>query len=141
MSRDRVAAVLLTFAAVGAAGAGLTTLVSLGDAQGEARVSELWHGWGLLFFAGVFVLLARAPRAYSGLWFLVVANKVALTMSLAWLAVASGSSEALTSALVDGALTVLLVVALVITREVRPSYVPGADRERAASPEHAATSS
>ena len=42
---------------------------------------ETWRAYGLVVFAGLFALLAWNPLGHRGLWELVIAHKVALTVT------------------------------------------------------------
>jgi hypothetical protein len=70
--------------------------------------------FGFPVFAGLFVILAAAPRRTSGLWELVIANKVALTIAGAtFLSDIDGKNDFLYG---DGILSALLIAAYVLTR-------------------------
>ncbi|MGI9611516.1 MAG: hypothetical protein ACR2QO_01315 [Acidimicrobiales bacterium] len=112
--RDRIAQVILGLCAVGAGFATATAIGDVADAEGTARLAETWRLFGLPVFAGLFIILAVAPRRVSGLWELVIANKIALVVAGAtFLSGVEGSSDFV---YVDGILVVLLVAAYVLTR-------------------------
>lgn len=118
MTRQRLAVVLLVVAAVGAAIGGASVLLALGDVDGAHRTAEIWRGWGLLFFAGLFVVLARTPSAPAALWWLVVANKAALAVSMG---VAGEPALAVT----DAVLAALVLVAYVLSQPDVPEPASG----------------
>ena len=68
-------------------------------------------------FAGLFVLLALRPRAMPGVWELAIFDKAALTLTaMTWLSAEPPVADAAVVVTVDGALTVLLVAAYLLTR-------------------------
>ncbi|GIF49625.1 hypothetical protein DFJ67_4091 [Asanoa ferruginea] len=116
MSRDRVAKIMLWLAAAGAAGAALSSAGALWDADGGAKVVETWRAYGFVVFAGLFVLLALAPRGYRGVWELVIFHKVALTVTALLYAAHGGIADTATIVAWDGSVSVLLVGAYVLSR-------------------------
>ena len=114
--RERAAQALLWLAAVAAAGSAVSAVSDVAAAGGTTRVVETWRAYGFLVFAGLFVLLALRPHGYRGVWELVIANKVALTVTA--LAYASSGGIAGTGTIIgwDGGLSVLLVAAYVLSR-------------------------
>ncbi|MFW2381061.1 MAG: hypothetical protein ACN4GZ_04825 [Acidimicrobiales bacterium] len=112
--RDRWATVILGLCAVGAGFATATAISDVADAEGTARLAETWRLFGLPVFAGIFVILAAAPRRVAGLWELVIANKIALVLAGAtFLSGVEGSSDFV---YVDGALVAMLTAAYVLTQ-------------------------
>ena len=75
--RDRIASGLLALCALGALAATATAATELSDIEGTARLAETWRLFGFPVFAGLFLILARAPRRIAGLWELILANKMA----------------------------------------------------------------
>ena len=113
--RDRIAALLLVIAAIGAIGACIMTLLS-GDLGNPAlQVPLIWQATGYIVFAGLFLLLAAAPRAYPGVWELSIFQKGAMAIAAVVL-IALGNSAAVTVLWVDGILVVMLVIAYVLSR-------------------------
>ena len=49
----------------------------------ELKVLEAWRAYGLVVFAGLFILLALRPRAMRGVWELAIFDKAALTLTAA----------------------------------------------------------
>ena len=112
--RDRAAQAILGLCALGAGLAIATAAGDVADTEGTARVAETWRLFGLPVFAGLFLILARAPRRVAGVWELVIANKVALVIAGAtFLSDIDGGSELV---YVDGTLVVLLTAAYALTR-------------------------
>ncbi|MFC4044600.1 hypothetical protein ACFO1B_39850 [Dactylosporangium siamense] len=114
--RDRIARIMLWLAAVGAVGAALTAAGAVWDADGSTKVVETWRAYGFVVFAGLFVLLALAPRSYRGVWELVIFHKVALTMTALLYAAHGDIADTATIAGWDGTVSVLLVAAYVLSR-------------------------
>jgi hypothetical protein len=113
--RDRIAAGIMFFAALAAAYAfvsSIGTALASGPAQQQV---EWWRVLGFLMFSGVFVLLALGPRRYPGLWELVILDKAALTIVEIAL-IGNQADNALSSAVIDGILTVLILVAYLLSR-------------------------
>ncbi|MFM9442675.1 hypothetical protein [Streptomyces acidiscabies] len=83
----------------------------------DAPDSRLWvEGWrtsAYLVFAGLFALLAAAPRAQRGVWELVICQKTALVI----MAVVMGDvREARTAGLTDLGLVLVVIAAYVLCR-------------------------
>ena len=113
-ARDRWAKGILWVCALGAAVAAASAAGDVAESSGAREVAETWKLFGLPVFAGLFVLLARSPRRLAGLWELVIANKAGLTVAGAtFLSDSSGGTDYL---VIDGALTVLLITAYVLSR-------------------------
>lgn len=111
---DRAAQIILALCAIGAGFAAVTAIGDVADSEGTARLAETWRMFGFPVFAGLFVILAVAPRRTSGLWELVIANKIALTIAGAtFLSDIDGKNDFLYG---DGILSVFLIAAYVLTR-------------------------
>lgn len=112
--RDRAATIVLVLCALGAGFATAAAIGEVADTEGTARLAETWRLFGFPVFAGLFVILAAAPRRIAGLWELVIANKIALVIAGAtFLSGIDGSNDFV---YVDGILVVLLIAAYVLTR-------------------------
>lgn len=109
--RDLLGTVLLGVCAVGAALAAVSAVGTVADADEATKAVEAWRLVGFAYFAGIFALLAFAPRQLRGLWELTIAAKLALPIAGATFL--SGSTDAGTFVAVDGLVTVFLVVAYV----------------------------
>ena len=125
---DNAGRILLLVAAIAAAAAATGGAVSLGDADADSLIVETWRVAGLGVFAGLFGLLAYRPRHPAGVWVLAIANTVALTAAAA--TAATGTADSGITAVSDGALSVLLVAAYVLTRGWRAWRSPGLARAR-----------
>jgi hypothetical protein len=115
--RRRLASGLLAVAAISALGSAAGGITDLATADPELKVLEAWGAYGLVVFAGLFVLLALRPRAMPGVWELAIFDKAALTLTaMTWLSAEPPVADAAVVVTVDGALTVLLVAAYLLTR-------------------------
>ncbi|MBP2706740.1 hypothetical protein JOL79_23315 [Microbispora sp. RL4-1S] len=112
--RDLVARALLVLAAAGAIAAVAGAVGAVADAGPATRMVETWRMLGFGVFAGVFLLLAYRPRLYAGIWELAILNKLGLT--LAALSFGSGTDGAGTVLIADGAVTIILLAAYVLSR-------------------------
>lgn len=108
------ARILMGLAAVGALAAAATSIQTVRAAGPETLMVEIWRLTGLVVFSGLFALLAYRPLHYAGVWELVIANKLALTIvSLTYASHADGAGGV---ALVDGILTGVLLTAYLLNR-------------------------
>ena len=115
--RRRLASGLLAVAAISALGSAAGGIADLAAADPQLEVLEAWRGYGLVVFACLFTLLALRPQAMRGVWELAIFHKAALTLTaLAWRSADPPVADAATVVTVDGALTVLLVAAYLLTR-------------------------
>lgn len=117
-TRDRIAAGLLWLCAAAAALAAASALPVVLSATTATRFVEAWRLVGFATFAGIFAVIAYAPRRVPvGIWVAVIANKLVLTvLGIAWVATVDGAASAVVW---DGSLTVLLAVAFGLTRARR----------------------
>ena len=111
--RDRIGAALLYCCAAGAALSAVGAVGAVSRAVPAVRSVETWRLIGLATFAGIFALLASAPRRLRGLWELVIAAKLALPIAGATFL--RGAPEATTFVVADGALVVILLAAYMLT--------------------------
>jgi hypothetical protein len=113
----RLASGLLTLAAISALGSAVGGITDLVAADPPVKVLEAWRAYGLVVFAGLFALLALRPWAMQGIWELAIFHKAALTLTaLTWWSAEPPVADAASVVTVDGALTVLLVAAYLLTR-------------------------
>jgi hypothetical protein len=112
-TQDRIATGLLLLAALGACYACIAAIGAATAASPATQQVEWWRVFGLLMFTGIFVLLAFWPRRYPGLWELVILNKAALTIVEALL-IRNNATNAMSAAVADGILTVVLIVAYIL---------------------------
>lgn len=111
--RLRAARVLMLLAALAAVLSAVDALVALPAAAPGTEFVEAWRAFGLVVFAGLFVLLAVAPQACRGVWELVIFHKVALTVTGIVHADVPGAATVI---IADGLLSALLVSAYVLCR-------------------------
>ena len=109
--RDRLGTLLLSVCAVGAIVSAVSAVATVSSAGAATEAVETWRLVGFAFFAGIFSLLALAPRQLRGLWELTIAAKLALPVAGATFL--RGSTDAGTFVIFDGIVTVLLIAAYV----------------------------
>lgn len=115
--RRWTASVFLLFASLGAVFAFATSLNAVRMGGPETVIAESWRLFGLLVFAGIFLLLASRPQLYPGIWELAILHKAATATYL--FAFANDVPEATATAALDGGLTIVLVVAYLLVRADR----------------------
>ena len=111
---DFIGRIMLAAAALAALAAVASAVQTVGSTPPDTFIVETWRVAGLAVFAGLFALLAYRPRHYAGVWELVIANKLALTL-VAFTA-APRTTDAGITAIVDGTLTAVLVAAYLLCR-------------------------
>src|SRR5262245_61941371 len=98
--RDRLGTLLLSICAAGAIVSAISAVETVADAGSATEAVETWRLVGFVFFAGVFVLLALAPRQLRGLWELTIVAKLALPVAGATFL--RGSTDATAFVIFDG---------------------------------------
>lgn len=88
-------------------------LVALADAEESRLMVEGWRTFGYLAFAGMWAMLALAPRRVPAIWELVIVSKALVT---AWAIAILGAPEAGTAAVIDSWLVVSTVFAYIVCR-------------------------
>jgi hypothetical protein len=116
LSATTVGKALLWIDAVAAALAAGSSIPVVLAADGATRLVETWRGYGFATFAILFAALALRPRMSRGVWAAVILNKVALTLTALVYATQGGVAGTGTVIVWDGALSVLLIAALMLTR-------------------------
>jgi hypothetical protein len=103
--------------------AAISALIAAGSAISDVTgadhatlVVQTWRMYGLFLCGGLFVLLALRPRVHGAVWALVISNKAALTITTAAYLANGGIAEAAKTFGWDGALTVVLVIAYLMSR-------------------------
>jgi hypothetical protein len=110
---DRIGRWLLVLASLSTVGAFVLGIALMTDAPDSRIWVEGWRTSAFLVFAGLFAILAVAPRAQRGLWELVLGQKAALVL----IAVAVGDvPEARLSGLIDLGVVVIVTAAYVLCR-------------------------
>jgi peptidoglycan/LPS O-acetylase OafA/YrhL len=112
----RIARALMATAAVSALFAAVGSIDVVLDASPETRMVETWRGYGFVVFAGLFALLAIHPLRYRGVWELVLAHKLALTVTAVGYSIAGNAEGTSTVIIWDGALSVIIAFAYVACR-------------------------
>ncbi|MFI5915800.1 hypothetical protein [Dactylosporangium sp. NPDC051541] len=123
---DRIGRILLAVCAVATLGAFADGITRVSRAPDDYLLTEFWRTMAYLVFAGMWALLAAAPRAQRGLFELIMLHKGAVTAQalLAW--DLPGGKQ---TAIIDGAVVTATAVAYVLCRgwyAWRRSGPPGA---------------
>ncbi len=116
--RNRIATALMILAILAALYAAVTAVGVALSTGPDTKQVEWWRAVGFMMFTGVFILLALNPRKYPGLWELTIVNKLLLTVIEVSL-ITENAANAQFSAMADGVLTVILVVAYVLSQGYR----------------------
>ncbi|PRZ17802.1 hypothetical protein [Nesterenkonia sandarakina] len=102
---------LLIVSALGAAGFAGWSLAQLQLTTPETFLSEAWHAFGLIVFAGLFALVAWRPRAYPGLMELTIVHSIGMFV----LAFTNQDAEGATATMIlHGLLALALLIAYVV---------------------------
>jgi peptidoglycan/LPS O-acetylase OafA/YrhL len=110
---DRTGRTLLAIDALATLGAFAQGIPRVADAADEQLLTEFWRTTAYIVFAGMWALLAIAPREQRGMWELILVQKIAVTL----LAIVSiGKPEAAQTAVIDGFVVVTTVAAYVLCR-------------------------
>lgn len=110
---DRVGRTLLAFDAVATLGALATGIPRIIDSDDAHLLTEAWRTLAYIVFAGLWALLAVAPRRQRGLWELLLIHKIAIT---AFALVVIDKPEAPMHVIVDGVLVVTTIAAYILCR-------------------------
>ncbi|WNV88066.1 hypothetical protein [Umezawaea sp. Da 62-37] len=110
---DRIGRVLLalcSIATVAAFAGGIKLITEVSD---ERVLTEAWRAFAYIVFAGMWAMLAVAPRAQRGVWELLLIQKTAITV---FALVFFDLPDAKQTFFVDASLVVATVIALVLCR-------------------------
>lgn len=110
---DRIGRWLLVVAAVATVGAFANGVAVMTDASDDRIFVEAWRTSAYLVFAGLFVILALAPRSRPGVWELVIAQKAAMVV---FAVVLGDVPEARSAGWVDFVLVMVVIAAYVLCR-------------------------
>lgn len=110
--RRKTARVILVVAALGAIFAFVIGLSSIRSVSPDVFVTKSWRLFGLLVFAGLFLLLAYRPRQYPGVWELVIFHKAVTAVFVGVFA----SVGATTTVIADSVLAAALFAAYLLVR-------------------------
>lgn len=113
-TRDRIGRALMALNAVAALGAFASGLAITAGVSDDRLISELWRTLAYVVFAGIWTLLAVAPRRHPGLWELLLLQKAAVTVFafVMW----ERLTDAPATALIDLGVTVTTLAAYVLCR-------------------------
>jgi peptidoglycan/LPS O-acetylase OafA/YrhL len=114
--RIRTARALMAAAAASALLAAVSAVGVVAEATPETQMVETWRGYGFVVFAGLFALLAINPLRYRGVWELVLAQKVALTLTAIGYSTAGDAEGTATVIVWDGALSAVVAIAYLACR-------------------------
>ncbi|RSM45783.1 hypothetical protein DMA12_12990 [Amycolatopsis balhimycina DSM 5908] len=110
---DRIGRGLLALCGIATLGAFANGISIMATVAPERLMSEAWRTFAYLVFAGLFVMLAVAPRTQRGAWELVFAHKIAITA----FAIAAGDTpDANATWPIDLTLVLATAVAYVLCR-------------------------
>jgi hypothetical protein len=115
---------LAAISALTAAGSAISDVTA---ADHTTLVVQTWRMYGLFLCGGLFVLLALRPHVHGAVWALVISNKAALTITTAAYLTHGGIAEATKTVGWDGALTVVLITAYLMSRANLASRAKTAD--------------
>jgi hypothetical protein len=110
---DRIGRGLLALCAVSTLGAFANGIMIMARVSDERVVTEAWRTFAYLVFAGLWAVLAAAPRTRPGVWELLLLQKVAIT---AFCLVAIDLPDARSTFFIDLAVVVATAVAYVLCR-------------------------
>ncbi len=108
-ARDRLARILMIVLGVATAGAFANAALTFGTVPPDRIAVEAWRMFAFVVFAGLFTLLGLLPRRMPGLWELVLFQKAAVPVFLAFF-VKAGAAMSLTDAGIIPVDTTLVVV-------------------------------
>lgn len=111
---DRTGRAIMALNAVAALGAFASGLVITAGVSDDRLLSEFWRTLAYLVFAGIWTVLAVAPRRHPGLWELLLLHKGGVTVFsfVLW----DRLADAPETAVVDLGVTVTTLVAYVLCR-------------------------
>lgn len=111
---DRAGRALMALNAVAALAAFASGLAITAGVTDDRLISEFWRTLAYLVFAGIWTVLAVAPRRHPGLWELLLLHKGAVTVFsfVMW----DRLADAPETALVDLGVTVTTLAAYVLCR-------------------------
>lgn len=110
--RRKTAKVILVLSALGAIFAFVMALSSIRSVGPDVFATKSWRMFGLLVFAGLFLLLAYRPRQYPGVWELVIFHKAVTAVFVG----VFGSGGATTTVVADSVLAIALFGAYLLVR-------------------------
>lgn len=110
---DRIGRGLLWFCSVSTLGAFALGIQIMTEVSDERVLTEAWRTFAYLVFAGLWAMLAIAPRGWRGVWELVLIQKIAITV---FALVTFDLPDAQKTFFVDATLVVATLAAYVLCR-------------------------
>ncbi|MEV4280933.1 hypothetical protein [Actinoplanes xinjiangensis] len=130
---DRIGRTLMALCAIATIGAFVDGISRVSGAPDDYVLTEFWRTTAYLVFAGMWALLAVAPRAQRGMFELILLQKTLVTVHAVIVMGLPGSAQ---TAAIDGALVVATVTAYVLCRGwyawKRRPWSAGPDQDRSA---------
>lgn len=131
VAQDRAARYLMIALAVATLGAFANAAVEFGALPPDRLIVGTWQMLGFAVFAGLFALLAVWPRRMPGLWELILAHKIGVTLvNFGFIGVVSGpmpSDNPAAVVAIGGALVVATLLAYVLAQGWRPWVATSAE--------------
>jgi hypothetical protein len=114
----RIARIIMIIAALGAFGAGASAFANVANATNATLIVEVWRVVGFFTFAALFTLLAVKPETDRVVWWIVLLNKLALTIVGFTLFISGKEIAGVNDVLIfDGGLTILIFFAFMLSRK------------------------
>jgi hypothetical protein len=110
---DRIGRTLLAVCAIATLGAFAQGIQLIADASDDDLITQAWRTFAYLVFAGLWGMLAWAPRQQRGMWEMLFVHKIAITVFA--LAVID-KPTAVQHVVIDGTVVVATAVAYVLCR-------------------------
>jgi hypothetical protein len=111
--RDRIGRVLLAICAIATLGAFAQGIQIMSGVSDERILTEAWRTFAYIIFAGLWAMLAISPRGFRGVWELLFAHKIAITLFAVAVIDKPGAVQ---HVIVDGTLVVVTGIAYVLCR-------------------------
>ncbi|GAB3457254.1 hypothetical protein [Actinophytocola sediminis] len=110
---DRIGRTMLAIDAIATLGAFAQGIPRVIDAADEHVLTEFWRTTAYLVFAGMWAMLAIAPRKQRGMWELILLQKILVTL---FALISLDKPEAGQTAIIDGFVVVTTVAAYFLCR-------------------------
>jgi hypothetical protein len=112
--RDRIAVILMVVAAVISLGAFVMIILGEPITDPALQVTALWQALTYIVLAGLFLLLANAPRAYPGVWELSIFLNVAMAIG-AFVLTGMNAAGAELVFWIEGTIALLIIISYVLS--------------------------
>lgn len=110
---DRIGRGLLALCSIATVGALVQGIQITSQVSDERVITEAWRTFAYIVFAGLWAMLAIAPRSQRGIWELVLVQKIAITV---FALIAFDLPDAQKTFFVDLSLVVATAIAYVLCR-------------------------